>query len=129
MDFELTEDQRALVDLVDQILADHCGNEAHDADLDDVEPPGPREDGARDEHRLAWHRDPEVLHQDEHEDRPQPVVRERGGERVEEAGQHRLPAAEACAAKRCGDGGKHVAVHPPVDLEPPLSAATGCGTA
>lgn len=26
MDFELTEDQRALVDLVDQILADHCGN-------------------------------------------------------------------------------------------------------
>jgi 3-oxocholest-4-en-26-oyl-CoA dehydrogenase beta subunit len=27
MDFELTEDQRALVDLVDQILADHCGNE------------------------------------------------------------------------------------------------------
>lgn len=27
MDFELTEDQRALVELVDQILADHCGNE------------------------------------------------------------------------------------------------------
>jgi alkylation response protein AidB-like acyl-CoA dehydrogenase len=26
MDFELTEDQRALVDLVDQILAHHCGN-------------------------------------------------------------------------------------------------------
>ena len=27
MDFDLTEDQRALVDLVDQILADHCGHE------------------------------------------------------------------------------------------------------
>ncbi|MEZ0113071.1 alkylation response protein AidB-like acyl-CoA dehydrogenase [Catenulispora sp. EB89] len=27
MDFELTEEQRALVDLVDRILADHCGHE------------------------------------------------------------------------------------------------------
>ncbi|MBS2547363.1 acyl-CoA dehydrogenase [Catenulispora sp. NL8] len=27
MDFDLTEEQRALIDLVDQILADHCGHE------------------------------------------------------------------------------------------------------
>ena len=57
-------------DGVPDVVAGHGGDEADDADRDDVEPSRPREDGARDEHRLTGHRDAEVLDKDEQRDCP-----------------------------------------------------------
>jgi hypothetical protein len=71
------------------VVADHGGGEGDNADRHDVEPAGTRVDRRGDQDGLAGHGYPEVLDQDEQQDRPVPEVIKRPGQGVEEAGQRR----------------------------------------